>query len=145
MAAVLSSMSTVRHVIRTFPLLLGLVACQAPVPDVPSNPEAFQPAVIFFSDDSAELDTQARDIVGRAAAEALSEPTARVRVLGFASSESGTAEYNKSLSQKRAGAVVDGLVGAGVDRSRVFLEPIGAVAFGLSPLEGRRVEILIGR
>ena len=145
MATSFSRARAVRHFIQAVPLVMVLAACQAPAPDVQQHPESFQPAVIFFSDDSAELDPQARYIVGRAATEAMAEPTARVRVLGFASSESGTAEYNKSLSQKRAGAVVDGLVGAGVERSRVFLEPLGAVAFGLSPLEGRRVEILIGR
>jgi outer membrane protein OmpA-like peptidoglycan-associated protein len=135
----------VRQIILAIPLLVFLAACQALAPQAPPAPDPEQSTVIFFKDDSAELDADARDIVGRAAEAARSQPDQRVRVLGFASAESGTDDHNQALSQQRATAVADGLVAAGVERDRVTIEPLGTLAFGLSPLESRRVEILIGR
>jgi len=132
----------VRDVLLAVTLALGLAACQAA--PAPESPDSSQPAVVFFSENGATLDQQAREIVSRVASMALSQPSAAVRVLGFASSDSGTAEYNRSLSQQRAAAVVDGLVEAGVARARISLEPLGGLSFGFTPLESRRVEIKFG-
>ena len=134
-----------RHTIIVVALILGLSACQTvSVPDASQIPDAAQPAVVFFSENGATLDAQAREIVSRTAVLAKSRPSSNVRVLGFASSDFGTAEYNRSLSQQRAAAVVDGLTEAGVDRARITIEPLGSLAFGFTPLESRRVEIQIG-
>ena len=72
-------------------------------------------------------------------------PSARVLVLGFASPETGTAESNKALAQARAQTVADGLVAAGVPQARIHVEPWGAIAYGLTPTESRRVEIVVGQ
>ena len=66
-------------------------------------------------------------------------------VLGFASPETGTVESNKALAQARAQTVADGLVAAGVPQARIHVEPWGAIAYGLTPMESRRVEIVIGQ
>lgn len=61
----------------------------------------------------------------------------------------GTADYNKALSEQRAASVLDFLAGSGVDRSR-----LGAVGYGEERLipdlaaesgQNRRVEFLIRR
>lgn len=128
-----------RKLILAVPLLLSLAACQAP-----AAPDALQTIVIFFDEDSAALDSRASGIITRAAAMARARPNAIVHVLGFAPSDAGSVGYNQSLSRTRAAAVADGLVGAGVPRAHIRIEPEGGVPYELAPIESRRVEIIIG-
>jgi outer membrane protein OmpA-like peptidoglycan-associated protein len=58
--------------------------------------------------------------------------------------ETGTTEANKALAQARAQSVADGLVAAGVQQARIRIEPWGALTYGLTPIESRRVEIIVG-
>jgi cytochrome c oxidase subunit 2 len=101
--------------------------------------------VIFFNRDSAALDDAARGIVQQANSAAQANPSATVQVLGFASPETGTAESNKALAQQRAQSVADALVAAGVPQARIRIEPWGALPYGLTPTESRRVEIVVGQ
>ena len=115
------------------PLYLALVSCAQP-----------PRMVVFFNPNSATLDDAARGIVRDASAVAQAKPSATVWVLGFASPETGTVESNKALAQARAQSVADGLVAAGVPQTRIRVEPWGAISYGLTPTESRRVEIVVG-
>ena len=100
--------------------------------------------VVFFTADSAALDSAAQAAIQQAAATAKQRPNATVRVRGFASPDAGSAAFNQSLSQTRAQGVVDSLVNAGVPRIQISTETRGAVPYELMPTESRRVEIVIG-
>jgi outer membrane protein OmpA-like peptidoglycan-associated protein len=100
--------------------------------------------VVFFTADSAALDGKAQDAIRQAADSARADPSALAHVRGFAAPDTGTAAFNKSLSQTRAQAVADALVAADVPPRRIRMESRGAVAFDLMPTESRRVEIIIG-
>ena len=99
--------------------------------------------VIFFKRDSADLDDAARGIVQQASVAARASPSGAVTVLGFASPETGTAESNKTLAQARAQSVADALVADGVPQARIRVQPWGAIPYGLTPSESRRVEIIV--
>ena len=100
--------------------------------------------VVFFTADSASLDPAAQAAIQQAAEAVRTNPSAIVHVRGFAAPDSGSAAFNKSLSETRAQAVADALVNAGVSRGRLRMESRGAVPFDLMPTEARRVEIVIG-
>ena len=46
-------------------------------------------------------------------------------IKGYADKDTGTEEYNRQLSEKRANAVKDIIVGHGVDESRLSIEGLG--------------------
>lgn len=121
-------------------LLLGLAACQAPT----TRPAPV--TVVFFNEDSAALDENAQAIVTQAAGLAKERPGVPVRVRGFAANDAGTRRFNRALAEARAQHVADHLVEAGVDRSRIRIEPRGAIAATdpSFPTEARRVDIVIG-
>ncbi len=100
--------------------------------------------VVFFTADSASLDSSAQAAIQQAAMTAKQRPNATVHVRGFAAPDSGSVAFNQSLSQTRAQGVVDSLVNAGVPRIQISTETRGAVPFELMPTESRRVEIVIG-
>jgi outer membrane protein OmpA-like peptidoglycan-associated protein len=117
--------------------LLGLAACQ--MPGAVPAPRT----VVYFTADSAALDENAATLVGEVA-ERTKGNSRPVRVRGFAAPDTGTAAFNRILAQARAQNVADVLVAGGVDRSRIRMEPRGAVPFEMYPTESRRVEIIIG-
>ena len=100
--------------------------------------------VVFFTADSAALDTAAQEAINKAAETAKQHPNATVHVRGFAAPDAGSTAFNRALSRTRAEGVVDSLVNAGVPRMRIIAETRGAVAFDLMPTESRRVEIVVG-
>jgi cytochrome c oxidase subunit 2 len=99
--------------------------------------------VVFFKPNSASLDDTALAIVQQASSAARANSTAAVTVVGFASPETGTVESNKALAQARAQAVANALVAAGVAQERIRIQPWGARAYGLTPIESHRVEIVV--
>lgn len=128
---------------RRLVLLAGLAALAgcAPTP-APVEPE--QPVrVVFFTDESAQLDAPARAVVEDAAEVARRFPRAAVRVRAFAGAD-GDPRYARSLSETRARSVQQALIGSGVPEGRILLRPRGAVPAIEMPLESRRVEIRIG-
>jgi OOP family OmpA-OmpF porin len=52
-------------------------------------------------------------------------PNAKVAIKGYADKKTGTAKYNKALSEKRAKAVYDALVNNGIDGSRLSTSSFG--------------------
>ena len=100
--------------------------------------------VVFFTADSAALDSAAQGAIQQAAETAKQRPTATVHVRGFSAPDAGSTAFNLSLGRTRAEGVVDALANAGVPRSQISSETRGAVAFDLMPMESRRVEIVVG-
>ncbi len=100
--------------------------------------------VVFFTADSAALDTPAQAAIEQAATTAIQRANATVHVRGFAAPDAGSAAFNRSLSNTRAQAVADALSQAGVPRTRIQLETRGAIPYDLMPTESRRVEIVVG-
>lgn len=99
---------------------------------------------VFFSEDSAAMGDNARGIVAMAVDAAKANPQAKVTVRGFASDDTGTAAFNRVLSEARARTVADALIAGGIPSSRIGVEPRGAVTGAILPTEARRVEIHIG-
>lgn len=98
-----------------------------PPPPQPDPREAYralvvEESVVYFEVDSHELDAVARKTL-RDVALKLFESDRGVVITGYAD-DSGTPERNLELSRRRAEAVRDALVQAGVDESR--LEVVGA-------------------
>lgn len=123
--------------------LLGLAACQAPEAARPAAPTPV--TVVFFNADSAALDQEAQLVVAQAASQAKGRPGVPVQVRGFAAPDGGTAAFSKALAALRAQHVADHLAESGVERSRIRVEPRGAVPYDSFPTESRRVEIVIGQ
>ena len=80
---------------------------------------------INFAFNSADLDAGARDVLSEQAAWIRKFPEVRFRVYGHADAV-GSNSYNKSISQRRANAVVNYFASQGISRSR--LEAV--VAYG---------------
>ncbi len=131
-----------RRLLMTAPLLLALGACST-IEGLVGEPAA-RTFPLFFSEDSALLGDNARNIVATAVEAAKASPNAKVTVRGFASPDTGTAQFNRLLSEARARAVADALIAGGIPATRVGVEPRGAVPSHMFPTESRRVEIHIG-
>jgi OOP family OmpA-OmpF porin len=95
-------------------------------------PAAAQPAPgavgkeyrVYFDFDRSNLTAEGRQIVQQAAAEARSGGTARLQLVGKAD-RSGTDRYNLRLSERRARAVIDALVAAGIPRGNIESRAVG--------------------
>ena len=73
----------------------------------------------------------------------LQSNNAKIVVTGYADSKTGTAEYNKKLSEKRAEAVVNELVKMGVSRDNIIVKAEGGVD-NIAPFSyNRRVMVKI--
>ena len=100
------------------------------------------PYLVYFQQRSAELDSDARNVVALAAQRATSQPASKVTVVGYTDS-AGSPAADVVLSQRRAQAVAHALVADGVAPSR--LVSVGRGQTGTDPgLASRRVEIIIG-
>ena len=132
---------------------LALAACgdrtQAVV--AAASPQTQQPArnfMLFFANDRATLSPDSEAVVGEAAAAAKANPDARVTVAGHADTI-GNSAYNRTLSQRRAGAVRDELVKDGLNPASVAIVGRGEDALLVSTGDGthepknRRVEIIV--
>lgn len=117
-------------------LPLAIAGCAMPGTNIP--------AIVFFSDDSALLQPAAQEVVRSAASAAAANPSAAVRVLGFAGVDNASPAFSAALGQARAARVADQLVEFGVARSRIRTGTRTAVAPQFFALEARRVEIRVG-
>jgi outer membrane protein OmpA-like peptidoglycan-associated protein len=105
--------------------------------DLEARPVAQQPAQpaqppagaqreyrVYFDFDRYNLTPEARQIVDQVAAEAKRGTASRLDLVGKAD-RAGTDQYNQALSERRARAVVDALVRAGVPRDRIAYRGVG--------------------
>lgn len=116
-----------------------LAACAADPRELAGQP----PRVVFFNEDSVELDEPAQAVLTNAARLARRHPEVPVQVRGFAGPAGGQA-FNQELSRRRAQHVADELAKNGVATSRIAVIGRGPVPFDSVPIESRRVEIVVG-
>jgi len=106
------------------------------------------PQDILFATDSAVVRPDLRADLRTVASSLQSYPNTSVRIIGHTDNV-GTAEYNQSLSLRRANAVADVLFAGGVSGNRITTAGRGEevpVATNLTPegrAQNRRVEIII--
>ncbi|MGD8709697.1 MAG: OmpA family protein [Ectothiorhodospiraceae bacterium] len=79
---------------------------------------------VLFRTDSDRLAPRARDRVAGLARLLQRYPDLSIELVGHAD-QRGTARYNKTLSARRARAVMDALASAGVDRQRIRVRSVG--------------------
>jgi len=106
------------------------------------------PDDVLFATDSATVNPGLRSELSSIAANLVSYPNSTIKVLGH-TDNSGTAAYNMDLSQRRAIAVADILVGSGVPSARISSlgmgedQPIASNLSTAGKAQNRRVEIII--
>ena len=103
---------------------------------------------VLFDFDQASLKANSRDSITTLANYLIKNPDRKVIVEGYTDSE-GSAAYNQGLSERRANAVKNALVRAGVDPSRIVAQgygkeyPVASNATNSGRAQNRRVEVTI--
>jgi outer membrane protein OmpA-like peptidoglycan-associated protein len=103
---------------------------------------------IFFEFNSAELLTASYSELDRLFEILNSQPSLRIEIRGH-TDDIGSAQYNKTLSVKRAGAVYDYLIVKGIDKTRMKYRgfgnkvPVADNSTDEGRSQNRRVEIII--
>ena len=106
------------------------------------------PEAVTFPVDSAAVRADLQGDLRGIAANLVSYPNSTIKVLGH-TDNTGTAAYNADLSQRRAIAVTNILIGAGVPAARVQAigvgedRPIASNTTEAGRAQNRRVEIII--
>lgn len=104
---------------------------------------------VLFDTDDADLKPGAEETLDRIAQFLISEQTDKSIVVEGHTDSTGTAEYNQSLSQRRAAAVRDALVTRGVEPERIRAEgkgeayPVATNDTAAGRQQNRRVEIIV--
>lgn len=98
---------------------------------------------VFFNINSDKIASR-KDLVNvKEMAEYAKNNNAKIVVTGYADSKTGTAEYNKQLSEKRAEAVANELVKMGMSRDNIIVKAEGGVD-NIAPFSyNRRVMVKI--
>ena len=95
------------------------------------------PVSVFFNIGKAKVASK-KDLQNvKAVAEAAKANNAKIVVTGYADSKTGSAAFNKNLSEKRAQTVADALVNMGVSRDNIEVVGAGGVNT-LSPVSYNR-------
>ncbi|OZY60566.1 hypothetical protein CJF39_05095 [Pseudomonas lundensis] len=103
---------------------------------------------VLFDFDQASLKANSRDSVTTLANYLIKNPDRKVIVEGYTDSK-GSAAYNQGLSERRANAVKNALVRAGVEPSRIVAQgygkeyPVADNASSSGRAQNRRVEVTI--
>ena len=138
--------------------VLGLaISCQAPAYAAPASPETASghtdekqgspsSLAIYFRPGSSELSAKDKAVLDHAS-RAYNEGKPIVMIVSGTSDRSGSPRANLTLSEKRATAVLNGLIGRGIpaDRFQVLAKgetelPV-PTARGVAESKNRRVEI----
>ena len=120
----------------------------APAPTAAPAPAAARSYLVFFDWDKASLTERARSIVREAAENSTRVQYTRLEVNGYTDT-SGTARYNKGLSERRARTVAAELVRDGVPQNAISVQGLGdtnllvPTGAGVREPQNRRVEIII--
>lgn len=101
-----------------------IVVPPPPPPMLPERQKTLVLSGVNFEVDSAQLVGASAAVLDRVAASMREVPDAKVRVEGHTDS-SGSAAHNLDLSRRRADAVLNYLVRAGIDRARLSGEGFG--------------------
>ena len=103
---------------------------------------------VLFDFDKASLKANSRDSITTLANYLIKNPDRKVIVEGYTDSK-GSAAYNQGLSERRANAVKNALVRAGVEPSRIVAQgygkeyPVASNATNSGRAQNRRVEVTI--
>ena len=103
---------------------------------------------VLFDFDQASLKANSRDSITTLANYLIKNPDRKVIVEGYTDSK-GSAAYNQGLSERRANAVKNALVRAGVDPSRIVAQgygkeyPVASNNSDSGRAQNRRVEVTI--
>ena len=103
---------------------------------------------VLFDFDQASLKANSRDSITTLANYLIKNPDRKVIVEGYTDSK-GSAAYNQGLSERRANAVKNALVRAGVEPSRIVAQgygkeyPVADNASSSGRAQNRRVEVTI--
>lgn len=103
---------------------------------------------VLFDFDKASLKANSRDSITTLANYLIKNPDRKVIVEGYTDSK-GSAAYNQGLSERRANAVKNALVRAGVEPSRIVAQgygkeyPVADNATSSGRAQNRRVEVTI--
>ena len=108
--------------------LRDMLANQKPVTKVETKTQVVTTAQsVFFNIGSSKIASR-KDLVNvKEVAEYTKANGSKILVTGYADSKTGSAEFNKQLSEKRAQAVADELVKMGVNRDNIITEAKGGV------------------
>ncbi|MBK1668695.1 hypothetical protein CKO28_11715 [Rhodovibrio sodomensis] len=117
-------------------------------PAAPEQPESPEPEsyTVYFGFDSAQLSSDAREVLSQVAEAAEDRPDAQISVTGFTDTV-GPEDYNQNLSFRRAQAVKQALSGRGIEADRISTAARGEnqlaveTADGVREQRNRRVEI----
>jgi hypothetical protein len=106
--------------------------------------------VVSFGLDSAAVDAEARQVIRAAADDYQRTGAARVEVRGYTDT-AGSADYNEALSERRADAVAEELIGLGVPPAAITRAGLGETELlvptgdGVREPRNRHVEIELER
>lgn len=89
-----------------------------PPPPPAAAPTAPRQFLVFFGFDKSNLTDEAQRVIADAAAAAKQFGSATIRVVGHADSV-GSTGYNQELSERRASAVRQGLIGEGIEAGKI--------------------------
>jgi OOP family OmpA-OmpF porin len=98
-------------------------------PEIGEKPQSLPPASIelkpvYFAFDNFQLNGEGKEQLGKVYQLLKDYPDLRVRLLGHADAK-GTAEYNLTLSEKRAASALKYLVELGVESGRLSSKGLG--------------------
>lgn len=103
------------------------------------------PVSVFFNLNKSTIASK-KDMVNVAElANYAKENNQKVIVTGYADSATGSADYNRALSQKRAERVADELVKLGVDKENIVINAKGGVDTLVPPSHNRRVIVELAK
>lgn len=105
------------------------------------NQIAPAPQSVFFQIGSAALPTNAVVNLRQIADLVKDNPGMKLKVTGYADSDTGSASFNKQLSEDRANNVANELVKLGVNRDNLIVSGMGGVNTLTPPAFNRRVII----
>jgi len=114
----------------------------------PQTPQPARNLMLFFPYDQATLSPDNQAVVHEAVAAARAHSNSRITVVGHADT-AGNSAYNVALSQRRAEAVREALIGDGIDRAAIAVAATGEQQLMVSTRDGmrepknRRVEIIV--
>jgi len=97
---------------------------------------------VYFAKNSTSLDAAGRARVAAIAASMQARPAARAELRGYADAR-GDAKRNAVLAKKRAQAVRDALLAAGVAADRIVLARPADTVGGAEPAQARRVDVAL--
>ncbi|MBR3611854.1 MAG: OmpA family protein [Bacteroidaceae bacterium] len=98
---------------------------------------------VFFAFNSSKIDSKKEIINLQALADAVKNSNAKLSVVGYADSATGSAAYNQKLSEARANAVIEKLVEMGVPKAKIVAEGKGGVDTEKPARLNRRVIISV--